>query len=110
MLKCPVCKQLLSLEMVPIGTEPGEDKKKLKAGNILPQVISWSIDTAIRAYVGSGRSLYWTCNNAECPACWKPTKPVYFKNGPFGPTLAGDSTGVLLTLLQGQYVKKKKKR
>lgn len=110
MLKCPVCKQLLSLEMVPIGTESGEDKKKLKAGNILPQVISWSIDTAIRAYVGSGRSLYWTCNNAECPACWKPTKPVYFKNGPFGPTLAGDSTGVMLTLLQGQYVKKKKKR
>ena len=110
MAKCPVCKQILSVEMVPIGTEPGERKKKLKIGSILPQVITWAIDESLRASVGSGRSLYLTCNNAECPACWKPTNPIYFKNGVLGPSLVGDSLGLRLAVMQGQYVKRKKAR
>ena len=110
MPKCPVCKQTLSVEMLPIGTEPGEKKKKLKLGAVLPQVITWAIDQSLRASVGSGRSLYLTCNNADCPACWKPTNPVYFKNGVLGPSLVGDSAGIRLTIMQGQYVKRKKRR
>ncbi|MBP3432068.1 MAG: hypothetical protein J6K39_04385 [Clostridia bacterium] len=108
--KCPICKEPLSMEMLPVGTEPGDTKKKLKAGYILPQVINYALDQALRTEIASGRSLYLTCNNAECPCCWKPSNPKYFKKGALTPSLVGDSTGVQLTFLQGQYRKKKKKK
>lgn len=110
MPKCPICKKPMSFEMLPIGTEKGEKESKLKMGMILPQVITWAIDTSIRAYIGSGRSLYLTCNNADCPACYKLTKPIYFKKGVLTPSLVGDSTGIVLELLKAQYLKKKKKK
>lgn len=109
MAKCPVCKEELSVEMLPFGKEPGKKGKKMKAEAIIPQVISWAIDTSLRAMVGSGRSLYLTCNNPECPCCWKPKSPTYFKNGALGPALVGDSSGLMLTFKQSQYTKKKKK-
>lgn len=110
MANCPICNEKLSIEMLPIGTNPGEKKKRLKIGAILPQVITWAIDESLRATVCSGRTLYLTCNNAECPACWKANHPIYFKNGILGPSLVGDSLGLRLTIMRGQYTKRKRAR
>ncbi len=102
MAKCPVCKQKLSIEM--LAQHGG--KPKLDAA--LQQTVSWTIETAIRAAVGSGRSLYLTCNNPECPAHYTLTKPHYFKDTPFGPVLVGDTTGLIIESLKKQYKPKKK--
>lgn len=109
MAKCPVCGEKLSEEMVPFGSERPGGKRKFKASAVFPQVLYWAIDAGLRAHVASGRSLYLTCNNAACPACWKATRPVYFKKGIFGPSLMGDSTGVMLTLYQSRYRKRRRR-
>lgn len=108
--KCPLCKKPLSIEMVAIGTDKGEEKVKPKLGAILSQIISYSVESAIRAYVGSGRSLYYTCNNGDCPLCYSPANPNYFKNTAFGPELVGDSLGIRMTLMRSIYKKKQKKK
>lgn len=109
MPKCPVCKKPLSLEMVAIGNDKGEEKMKPKFDAILGQIIRYAIESAIRAYAEHGRSLYYTCNNAECPCRWTMASQTYFKKSPVGTVdMVGDSTGVVLNFYRGMYQKKQK--
>ena len=108
MPKCPVCKRGLSLEMVAIGNDPKEEKRKPKFDIIIAQIIRNVIERMIRAYPEAHRNLYYSCNNGDCPCCWKVTNQVYFKNTSFGPVLVGDTTGVMIDFYKARYRKKEK--
>lgn len=106
--KCPVCQKPLSIEMVAIGNDKGEEKMKPKFDAILGQIIRYAIESAIRAYAEHGRSLYYTCNNSDCPCRWTMASQIYFKKTPFAVDMVGDSTGVVLNFYKGLYKKKQK--
>lgn len=108
--KCPVCKMAMSIEMVPAGfakpDNKGKQKRKGNFGVVLPQVLRYSLEMSLRAMVASGRSLYYYCGNEACPAHYTPAHPHYFKKTAAGTfELVGDSTGLKLSALQGQYKK-----
>lgn len=108
--KCPICKQELNLEMIAMDVkedENGNVKKKINFGNSLMQIINYAVESGIRASVGSGRSLYYTCGNPDCPACFKGQSPCYFKKGIIFASLVGDPNGIRLDFMKGAYRKRK---
>ncbi len=108
--KCPICKKELNLEMIAMDVKEDKDgnvKKKLNFGNSLMQIINYAVESSLRATVGSGRSLYYTCGNPDCPACFKGNSPCYFKKGIIFASLVGDPNGIRLDFMKGSYRKKK---
>ncbi len=105
---CPVCKKALSIEMVPIGKNKGAKIAMPFLEKMLTQIVSYTVESAIRAYCGSGRSLYFTCNNPYCTAYSTIAKPNYFKKNADGFTysLVGDATGIMLNNMKNAYSKK----
>ncbi len=128
--KCPICKNPLSIEMLPVGfKQEGGKKKKMKmmavfdaalaqtlrwTGEMLARSVASSLTAGIASPVAAKRQLYYTCNYSgsedgapECPLCYSKSKS-YLERTPLGTfNLVGDPTGITMEMKRAIYTAQK---
>lgn len=130
--KCPICKNPVSIEMLPMGfkQEGQGKKKKMKIsavfdaalaqtiryiGEMLARSIASAVSAGTASPVAGKRQLYYTCNYSgsedgapACPLCYSKSKS-YLERTPLGTfTLVGDATGISIEMLRSVYTAQKK--
>ena len=117
--RCPICKQFMSIEMLPVGLSKKNEKGKQKimpvfdaalnqtirwSGEMLGRVVVAAISAGTASNVPAKRQLYYTCNNRECTACYSAKNPKYFERTPLGTfELKGDIVGLNIEMLRAAY-------